>query len=183
VIPLNGADLVMALGARQRIEEMGHKAMAMPLFIWRHENAEDAAQNVVPHCLDFPWRDAQMNSPVFCSESSVRRALQRLSGSSGRVLSALDDQPSAQAMPQPWLQPRRSSGHVLAPLMEVLYPLASIVGMFGVVLALLCACSAMAPEDKYQGGRRRDAAMIRNERKMRRASAKAPRISTQKKID
>jgi len=84
VTPLNGADLVMGLSVRDRLFERGNPTMAMPLPLWRHSRAVDATDDVIQVCYDLPWTDAPMDSAVFCAFPVVEKALQRLSGVSGR---------------------------------------------------------------------------------------------------
>jgi hypothetical protein len=188
IVPLNGADLVMALGARHHIESMVHRAIALPLPLWKHARAdsENATELSLRHCLDLPWANAPMVTGVVCTFPSVQRALQRLSGSSGRQLNAWDTQaPPRQASEidgrgrLPWPRSRRE-GHLFTPLMEAVTPIAQIFGVIALACLALCACGALTPEPKSRRGR--PTAQIRSDRRLARRTNER-RAALSKKTD
>lgn len=184
VMPLSGADLVMGLGARNRLLEPGHPAMAMTLPLWRHSKAEDAAEAVIPLCFDLPWADAPSNAGVFCTLPTLRMALQRLSGSNGLPLPHYIP-PAGGAHRQaerPWPRPRHKG--VFSPVMEAIQPLVQILGLIAVLLLLLCFCSSSNGDNDKNRRQGRSGVQIRNDRNMQRKS----RINSQaagkhKKLD
>lgn len=186
ILPLNGADLVMGLGARHRIASMVHKAMAMPLPIWRSARADsdNVTELSIRHCLDLPWADAPMITGAICNFPSIQRALQRLSGSSGRQLNSWDPQaPLRQARDfadrPAWPRSRRE-GHFFTPLIEAIAPVAQILGIILLAFVAMCVCGALAPESKPNRGR--STAQIRNDRRLLRRSNER-RSAMQKKKD
>merc|ERR1719313_704506 len=183
VVPLTASDLVMALGARNMLHDLGHPAMAAPLPLWKYRRIEDAADDVIPFCYDLPWSDAPVDIQVICTPATVRMALMRLGGTSGRSLphwhptsGRVDSAPT-----KPW--PRPKPVGLFAPLMEVLQPFAQIVGMLGILLLLACFCAQVNKTDKPRRPMR-SAATILSERKMLRKSRMALQNATKsKKMD
>lgn len=163
---------------------MGNPTMAMPLPLWRHSRAEEAAEDVVPICFDLPWENGPVNTAVFCSVSTVRLALQRLSGSSGRPQTHWQPISGPVQQPErPWPRPRQKG--YLSPLMEVLQPMAQIVGALALVLIGICICaSAASSSDRKPRRPLRSATTIRQERSMNRKSRTTMQnVGRQKKLD
>lgn len=184
VMPLRGADLVMALGGKNYLAEMGHPAMATILPLWRFAKAERAADDCIPYCYDLPWADAPMTAGGFCTLPAVGMALQRLSGSSGRPLphwhpNNLPPGEGHRPLPRP-----RQRG-LFSPIVEVLQPLGQVFGALAVMLALMCFCASSSGSEQHPSGRpKRSAAVIRQERSMNRKSrVTMQHAARQKKLD
>lgn len=170
LIPLSGADLSMALGARNMLSDMGSPTMAAPLPLWHYSKAEYAVDDVLPVCFDLPWADAPMDISTACNPGSVRMALQRLSGSSGRTLPS-NYRPLSGPVPSPPMRPwpRNRDRGFFSPVMEALQPVAQIGGLMAILLMLLCFCSAMNSEESRETRRQgRSARQIHQERTMMR---------------
>jgi len=170
VVPLNGADLVMALGTRNMMSDLGHPALASLLPLWRYSKAEAAVEEVIPVCFDLPWADAPMDISSVCTPMTVRMALQRLSGSSARTLPHWHpvSGPTPTPPTRPW--PRERHKGLFSPVMEALQPVAQIMGIIGVLCMILCFCSGMAKDDASKRRQGRSASAIYQDRAMKRKS-------------
>jgi len=169
LVPLTASDLVMGLGGRNILSDPGHPALASLLPLWRYSRAEDATETVLPICFDLPWADAPLDASAICTPVTVRMALQRLSGASGRTNPHWHASSGPVPAPQmrPW--PRARPTGFFSPVMEALQPVAQMLGIIGLLVLVLCLCGA-ANSGKTEKRQMRTARAIHTDRQMMRRS-------------
>jgi len=159
ISPLVGADLVAALNARHRVRETPHRTFGIPLALWRHNYTVDAAELVSYQCFDFPWLEPTRDHQAYCTLSSVRMALARLSGSTGRLNAGWSGDPDKPAVgpmndhierARAARAARRKAG-ILGPLGDVLRPAGEVLGVIGVLFLAIWLCAMCAPNSKDSG--------------------------------
>jgi len=170
LVPLTASDLVMALGGRNILSDPGHPVLALPLPLWRYSRAEDATETVLPMCFDLPWADAPLDISAVCTPVTVRMALQRLSGASGRTNPHWNPSSGPVPAPQarPW--PRARQTGFFSPVMEALQPVAQMLGIIGLLVLVLCLCGAANSGKDDRRRPMRTARAIHTDRQMMRRS-------------
>jgi len=166
VMPLVGADFLVALGARDRMIDMGgHAALGLPLPLWGHvggADTEGAVEAVTELCYRLPWADIR-DASVLCAPVAVRIALQRLSHRAsgqrpphGQRLASSRSRSSDSGNGPTSLWARRGGGHAIGEVVRsVGRPAAELLVLISGLLFLVWVCAALAPDEPKRRAERR----------------------------
>jgi len=166
VTPLVGADFLVALGALDRMIDMGgHAALGLPLPLWGHAGgteSEGAVEAVTELCYRLPWADIR-DASVLCAPVAVRIALQRLSHrasdkrpphdqrSAGSQSRSSD---SGNGPKSRWA--RRGRGHAFSEVVRsVGRPAAELLLLISGLLFLMWICAALTSNEPQKRTERR----------------------------